>query len=177
MPAEPVEVHGDPPELDDDLGACREGGQIALPTAEYLISPIGIRPDTQRTAQVIEDDGDLGKGPGERCQLRDLRVKVPGIEAEPQRRQARKSLAKIPIPVQMWRRVDAGLWHVIARIPAGVLTYAPEEALAGLNVRPQQILHAGTQGSSLVRMSRPPAVTPGAARRPRQSARLKRVRV
>ena len=60
--------------------------------------------DAKHAADMVEDDRGVGEGTGEVDRIRQLRVILPGFEAEAERSELGKALAEFGVAHQMW-------WH------------------------------------------------------------------
>ena len=63
----------------------------------------GIRADTEHAADMVEDDRGIGEGPREVDRVRQLRMILPGVKAEAERRELRETLAELRIAHEMRR--------------------------------------------------------------------------
>src|SRR5262249_39729952 len=95
--------HADAAELDDEVRAFREFGDVLLPAGEDLSAVADIRPDAKDPADMIEDDRRLGEGAGEVDRVLKLRVILPGFEAETERSEFGEALAEFRVPELMRR--------------------------------------------------------------------------
>src|SRR5215472_4680247 len=99
--------HADAAELDIDVRALCQLGDISLPAGEDFLPAAGIGANAEHAADMVEDDRRVGERAGEVDRVRQLRVILPGIEAEPQRRELREALAGFGVAHEM-RRNKAG---------------------------------------------------------------------
>jgi hypothetical protein len=95
MPPEAVHRHVDSTELGHDVGASREFRDILLPFVEYLGATAFVGTDSERSAEVIEDDSGVRERLRERSENRHLRMVLPRLEAEAQLAQPGEAFAKI----------------------------------------------------------------------------------
>src|SRR6202022_618788 len=72
----------DTSELDVDVWAFGQLGNVLAPAGEDLLPAPTIRADAEHAADMIEDDRGVGKRAGEVDRVRQLRVILPGFEAE-----------------------------------------------------------------------------------------------
>src|SRR6516225_4386043 len=86
--------HADPAELDVDVWAFGQFSDIFLPAGENLRPPAGVRADPEHAADMVEDDRRAGEGAGEIDRVRQLRMVLPGFEAEAERPDLRKTFAE-----------------------------------------------------------------------------------
>src|ERR1700719_539973 len=84
VPSEAVDRHVDSAELDHDVGASREFGEVRLPFAENLRAPTFIWTDSQRSTEVIEDDRSVRERLRQSGYRRHLRMVLPRLEAQTQ---------------------------------------------------------------------------------------------
>ncbi len=70
----------------------------------------GIGADAEHAADVIEDDRGVGKGAGEVDRVRQLRMVLPGFEAEAERGELGKALAEFGVAHEMRRHRRA--WRI-----------------------------------------------------------------
>jgi hypothetical protein len=85
--------HAETAELDVDVRAFGQLDDVLLPAGEDLLAPAGIRADTEQPADLVEDDRRAGKRAGEIDRVRQLRMVLPGFEAETQGCELREALA------------------------------------------------------------------------------------
>ena len=69
MPVKTQAGHADAPQLEVDVGTRRHGGDAAPPGGQHLIVSVAVRADPRQAAQMVQDDGQMGYGLGEGCQL------------------------------------------------------------------------------------------------------------
>src|SRR6202007_2671768 len=88
----------------------RNSSTRAPPPRKNSLPPPGIAAEADRAAAMVEHDFGVRKGPREIGQFADLRMKQPRIEAQAERREAGKALAKGLVEQQPFRshRIDAG---------------------------------------------------------------------
>ena len=82
MPAEAVVRHRETAELGDHVLAAGDVGDVALPVLEDRVALAGVRTDTERRAEVVEDHRGVGHGAGELEELLVLEVEVPRVVRE-----------------------------------------------------------------------------------------------
>src|SRR5277367_1110096 len=99
--------HPDAAELDVDIRTFGQFGDVLSPTGEDLLPVTGIGADAEHAADMIEDDRRVGESAGDVDRVRQLRMILPGFEAEAERGELRKSLAEFGVAHQM-RRHRAG---------------------------------------------------------------------
>src|SRR5690242_1940738 len=131
MKAEARQHHGEPAELHHHVRAFRHLLDRGLPGLEDFVAAAGIAADADDAAAMIEADPRARKGAGEIGEFAELMIEQPAIEAEVQRRQAGKTLAKGRIEQQALRplRIDAG--DILVGIPGRRVANAAEAAVAG----------------------------------------------
>src|SRR5579864_6990434 len=122
MPPKSVHRHVDPAELRHHVGTFCELRDIQLPALENLRALPFVRPDTKRSAKVIEHDSRIRKRSRELSQAAHLRMVMPRVEAETQRLQSREALAKTRRRVQLSGRIgvrvlDFGMRVETRRMP------------------------------------------------------------
>src|SRR4029077_16770132 len=100
----------------------------------------------EHAADMVEGDRGVGEGAGEVDRVRQLRMVLPGFEAEPERSELGKALAEFGVAHQM-RRYDARselLDRVIA-VPGHAVTDAAETPAADPDLGLQHLAHAGAE--------------------------------
>src|ERR1700676_5116651 len=105
MPSEAVDRHVDSTQLRHDVWTLREIRDVRFPALEDLRALAFVRADTKWPAKVIEHNSRIRKSSRELSQALHLRMVVPRIEAEAERLQLRKALAKARGGVQVSRRI------------------------------------------------------------------------
>src|SRR6516162_914001 len=95
--------HADTAELDIDVRAFGQFGDVFFPAGEDLRPPAGIGADPEHAANMVEDDRGVGKGAGEVDRVRQLRMVLPGFEAQAQRGELGEALAELWVAHQMRR--------------------------------------------------------------------------
>jgi hypothetical protein len=107
--------HADTTELDINIGAFRQFDDVLLPARKDLLPMAGVGADAEHTADVVEDDRRVGKGAGEVDRVGQLRMVLPGFEAEPERRQLGEALAEFGFANLMRRNGARGesLYRVV----------------------------------------------------------------
>src|SRR6516164_7381647 len=110
--------HADTAELDVDVRAFGQFADVLLPADENLLPMARIGADTEHSADMIEDDRGVGKGAGEVDRVRQLRMVLPGLEAETEGGELGKAFAELGVAHQM-RRYHAcrKLLDFVAGIP------------------------------------------------------------
>src|SRR5947208_16363772 len=93
MHIEAEQPHPEPAELHMHIGAARELCDAVLPLGEDFVALAGIRPDADRSADMVEDDRRLREGARQIDKLAKLREIHPGVEAETERVELGKALA------------------------------------------------------------------------------------
>src|ERR1700694_1274829 len=101
MPSEAVHRHVDSAELRHHVWTFREFRDVQLPALEDLRALPFVRPDAKWSAKVIEHDSRIRKRSREFSQAPHLRMVMPRIEAETERLQPRKALAKARRRIQV----------------------------------------------------------------------------
>src|SRR6266478_6046605 len=122
------QLHAQPADLDIDIGA---GGNLAdrgAPLCERLLALAGIWPDRQRSANVIEHDRRVRKGPCQIGDIAELGMEQPRIEAEAQRSQPGKPLAEIAVAVEALGGPRAVDREARVAMPSGAVADAFEAA-------------------------------------------------
>ena len=105
MPAIAVDRHRHAAQLDEDVGARRQGGDVASPRLKDTFTIIGVGADPQRPSKVVKDDPGLRKGARQVGEVGNLRVEEPGVEREAGRREAAEALAKSGVEIELRRRI------------------------------------------------------------------------
>src|SRR6516162_2298802 len=105
--SKPERRHADTTELDIDIWASGQFADVLLPAGESLLPPAGIGADTKHAADMVEDDRRAGKGVGEVDRVPQLRMVLPGFEAEAEWSELGETLAKFG-GAQLMRRDRAG---------------------------------------------------------------------
>src|SRR6478735_3181264 len=125
------QAHRKPAEFDDDIGAFGDFLDRGFPDRKDFLAPAGIAASADRAATMIEYDFGVRKGAGEVGEFTYLGMKQPGIEAQAQRREAGKALAKGRVEQKALRPrcIDSG--DVGVGIPRGRMPYAAKPAVAG----------------------------------------------
>ena len=77
FPAEPVDLHVDAAQFGVDIVALGQLGNVFLPLRKILFPLARVRSDTERAAEMVEDDGGIGEGAGQVCQFADLIKETP----------------------------------------------------------------------------------------------------
>ncbi len=83
MPAEAVVRHRETTELGDHVLAPCDVGDVTLPLVEDGVALAGVRTDTERRPEMVEDHGGLGHGARQLEELLVLEVEVPRVVREP----------------------------------------------------------------------------------------------
>src|SRR5260370_35178154 len=94
MPSEAIDRHVDSAELRHHVWTLREFRDVQFPALEDLRALPFVRPDTERSAKVIEHDRRIRKRSPELRQTSPLRMVEPRIEAETARLQPRHAPPK-----------------------------------------------------------------------------------
>ena len=97
MPAETVYFHVDTTQFAVHIGQVGEGVYRARPIREHLLLLTLVGSYAQRSAEVVENDGRIGKIPGESDEVGYLVVEQPGIEGEVALLQAGKAFTEFRI--------------------------------------------------------------------------------
>ena len=82
------------------IGADRQLANAAAPFGEHLVALAGIAAEADRAADMVEYDLCLGNGSWEICELTELRMVHPGIEAEAEWCEAGETFAHMPVRQQ-----------------------------------------------------------------------------
>ena len=135
MGNERADIHAQPAQLHHHVGAACQFLQIGFPGREHRVGLAGIGTDTQRAAAVIEDHHGLRYGTGQRCDLLQLRMILPGLIGQAERAKLRYTLAVIRLTVQALRRVGVAVAHIRTGVPAARVADAAKAAIAGSDVR------------------------------------------
>ena len=138
MPTEPVDLHRDAAELRKDVGAFGQRPDDAPPLGEHLVRLAREGTDAERAAEVIEDNGGLGKCACEIGQGRDLGVIAPALEREPARGEVPEPFAEPGVEVQVRPGLGAMIGHVRTLVPRGAL---PDAAKASAGRQDLAIQH------------------------------------
>src|SRR5207245_5220743 len=135
VPAEAVDLHVDPAELGDDVGTGGELRDGFAPLRVDILGVAGVWADTQRAAEVIEDDRGAGKRAGQRGDVRDLVVVEPRLERELARRQMLEPNAEVVAQQQTLPGLGTVTRHGVVRVPGRAQPDATEPAAAGSDLR------------------------------------------
>src|SRR5271167_1110240 len=110
--------HAHTAELDVDVRAFGQFGDVLLPAGEDLLPAARIGADAEYTADMVEDDRGVGEGAGEVDRVRQLRMILPGLKAEAERGELRETLAEFRLAHQMRRYHTCGkLLDLVAGVP------------------------------------------------------------
>src|SRR5208282_4574930 len=145
MPSKTVHRHVDSTELGHDVRASRELRDVLLPFAEYLSTMSFIGTDSKRTAEVIENNRRVGERARECGHHRNLRMVLPGLEAEAQLAQLGKAFAETLRLVQILGRVGVRIPDLRTRVEAPGMTDAAKTRRSRRYVRLQYFLDRGAQ--------------------------------
>ena len=138
MEAEAVDRHDETAEFGDHVRAFGQFGDRAFPVLEYLGALAGVRPNTERAAEVVEDDRLVRERPRQIGQLGNLRMVQPAVEghaalAEFLEAGAEPGVREHPLPRRGMR-----VAHVVAGIPARSVP-DPSEPRTGRSVRVENV--------------------------------------
>src|ERR1700739_2641950 len=98
---EPKRGHADAAELDIDVRAFGEFGDVLLPAGQDLLAAAAVGADAEDPADMGQDDRGAREGAGKGDRIGQLRVVLPGFEAEAERREPGKALAEFGVAHQM----------------------------------------------------------------------------
>src|SRR5947209_9497484 len=140
MHIEAEKPHAEPAELYMHIRAARELCDAVLPLGEDLVALAGVRPDADRSADMVEDDRCLRKGARQIDKLAKLHEIHPGVEAEAERVELGKALAHFRVEQEPGGAVDRGAARRLVRVRRGDVADAAEAAAAGEDHRLQYLL-------------------------------------
>ena len=95
VPAEAIEFHIQAAELGDNVLAARQFSDVFLPCVENFFSVTLIRANTQRAAEMVEDDCSVRERLGQGRHFCDLRMIAPRFETELPGCQFREAFAEV----------------------------------------------------------------------------------
>src|SRR5260370_28674611 len=141
MPSEAIDRHVDSAELRHHVWTLREFRDVQFPALEDLRALPFVRPDTERSAKVIEHDRRIRKRSRELRQTSHLRMVVPRIEAETERLQPRKALAKARRRVQGSRRIGMRIPDLATRLETRRIPHPPKARWPRVDITLQYLIH------------------------------------
>jgi hypothetical protein len=139
VPAHAVDRHADAAELEAHLVAARHVGHRRPPAVEDLVAAAGVGADSERAAEVVEDDRRVRRGPAELNELGQLGVVHPRVEAQPGGAEGGEPAPEVVAGEEVGRGFGVRLPDVRARVVGAGVADAPEAALPGLDVRSEDI--------------------------------------
>src|SRR6516165_8381561 len=113
MPIKSEPGHADAAELEVDVGTRRHGGDAASPGGEHLVVAAAVRADPRQTAEMVQDDRQVGHGLGKSRRARAVaerprRCRVTAPSAPTPGRPPDSRPWPAPPPFPGWRFQDAG---------------------------------------------------------------------
>src|SRR5215469_10179790 len=118
MEVEAERGHTHAAELDIDVRAFGQFGDVLLPAGEDRRPPAGVGTDTEDAADMVEDDRRSGKGAGEVDRVRQLRMVLPGFETEAERGELSKALTEFRVAQLMrWDHARGEFLDRVAGVP------------------------------------------------------------
>src|SRR5947207_9007050 len=145
MHIEAEKPHAEPAELHMHIRAARELRDAVLPLGDDLVALAGVRPDADRSADMVENDRRLREGARQIDKLAELREIHPGVEAETERVELGKALAHFRVEQEPGGAVDRGAARRLVRVRRGNVADAAEAAAAGEDHRLQYLLDLLTE--------------------------------
>ena len=94
---------------------------------------------------MVEDDGGVGKRPGQVGQFRDLRMVQPSIEGQSAPPKFCVSLPKTRLQQQVFRRVGVGIANLRTGVPPGGMANAAKPG-TGRHVGFEHVAHGSAEG-------------------------------
>ena len=85
---EPEKMHREPAQFYDDIGTPRQLNEVVSPGRKDVVALPRINADGKRRADMVQDDGRVGKFGRQIGELWNLRVKEPGVEGQSKLRKA-----------------------------------------------------------------------------------------
>ena len=104
VPGRAAHDHPEPAQFGEHIVALRQLGDIGAPLREQFGAVVGVRPDPERAAEMVEHDAQLGECPGERGEFGDLPVIEHRVIAQPALRHPTQAVAVIGVGEQVRRR-------------------------------------------------------------------------
>ncbi len=135
MPAESADLHCQAAKFYRYVGALRQLGDSVFPFLKNFFASAGVGSDAERAADVIENDRCFRERACKVRQLRDLRVVVPGIEAQAVFVEAGKAFPKALLQKQAFGWIGVRVAHVVAGVPGASMANSAKAAIAGTDVR------------------------------------------
>ena len=145
MKVKAVDGHDEPSELGQHIRTACQLHEVLSPLRKDRFALPQVRPDTQGSAEVIEDNGGFGEGPRERRDLGKLMVILPGLEGQAPGRQLAKASAEVLAAIEARGWVGMGISHLGAGIEAGRMANAPKARRrreVGIKHRPHAVPEA-----------------------------------
>src|SRR5262249_13728548 len=126
-----ADAHTEATEFDVNVGTAGQCLDRGSPGRKDLVALAGIAANSQRPADVVQDDPARGKSPGELGEFGELRVIEPGIIAEAEAVEHGKALAKGAFADEARRGTVGGVAHLRICVPGAAMANAAKASAAG----------------------------------------------
>src|SRR5262249_35672715 len=143
--AEAAHAHAEAAEFDVNIRASGERLDRCGPAGKYLLVLAGIGADSNRAADVIEDDLRFRKSAREIAHLVDLGMVEPGVEGEAETAENGEPFAKVFVAQETAQRAVGRIADRRVGVPGTDVADAAEAVAAGANVRGEHRLDSAAQ--------------------------------
>src|SRR5437879_2455313 len=127
-------MHAHAAQLDADVGTAGKFAHRPAPLGEHLVAFAHIGTDAGGSADMVADDGRIGKGAREIDQVAELGVKQPGVEGQPEPAERGEAAAEIRIEEKTGWRVGAGRLDAVL-VPRGDIADTAKAPAGSGNMR------------------------------------------